>query len=68
MWETRSIQLDVRLPGDLAAQAEQVLKDDPEYFSRIVLYGLTRLSIYNHLRDRGGELGTDAAETAAVPT
>lgn len=66
MWETRSIQLDVRLPRDLAAQAEQVMKDDPEFFSRIVLYGLTRRSIYNHLRE--GELGQDAAQSSALPT
>ena len=53
MWETRSVQLNVRLPREIAAQAEQVQLEDPEFLSRIVLYGLTRRSIYRHLRERG---------------
>ena len=52
MWETRAVQLCVRLPRDIAAQAEEVQKADPEYLSRVVLYGLTRRSIYRHLRER----------------
>jgi len=57
MWETRSVQLSVRLPRDIAAQAEEVQEKDPEFLSRVVLYGLTRRSIYRHLRrhDEGGE-------------
>jgi hypothetical protein len=51
MWETRSVQLSVRLPRDIAAQAEEVQQVDPEFLSRVVLYGLTRRSIYRHLRD-----------------
>jgi len=51
MWETRSVQLSVRLPRDIAAQAEEVQQSDPEFLSRVVLYGLTRRSIYRHLRD-----------------
>lgn len=50
MWETRSVQLSVRLPREIAAQAEEVQKADPEFLSRVVLYGLTRRSIYRHLR------------------
>ena len=52
MWETCSVQLNVRLPRDIAAQAEEVQKTDPEFLSRVVLYGLTRRSIYRHLRDQ----------------
>jgi hypothetical protein len=52
MWETCSVQLNVRLPRDIAAQAEEVQKTDPEFLSRVVLYGLTRRSIYRHLRER----------------
>lgn len=52
MWETRSVQISVRLPRDIAAQAEEVQRTDPEFLSRVVLYGLTRRSIYRHLRDR----------------
>ncbi len=55
MWDTRSIQLKVRLPRDVAEQAEEVQQSDPEFLSRIVLYGLTRRSIYRHLRDTTGE-------------
>jgi hypothetical protein len=58
MWETCSVQLNVRLPRDVAEQAEEVQKTDPEFLSRVVLYGLTRRSIYRHLRER----------TEAVPT
>lgn len=52
MWETRSVQLNVQLPRDLAEQAEEVQRTDPEFLSRVVLYGLTRRSIYQHLRER----------------
>ena len=50
MWETRCVQLSVRLPRDIAAQAEAVQETDPDFLSRVVLYGLTRRSIYRHLR------------------
>jgi len=60
MWETRSVQINVRLPGDMAAQAEEVQRTDPEFLSRVVLYGLTRRSIYRSLRRR------DTAEPAST--
>lgn len=53
MWETTTVQLNIRLPRDIAAQAEEVQRTDPEFLSRVVLYGLTRRSIYRHLRDQG---------------
>ncbi len=60
MWETRSVQINVRLPRDIAAQAEEVQQTDPEFLSRVVLYGLTRRSIYQHLREReAGNLALD---------
>jgi hypothetical protein len=65
MWETRSVQLSVRLPRDIAAQAEEVQRTDPEFLSRVVLYGLTRRSIYRHLRDQT-ESDTDST-IQAVP-
>lgn len=52
MWETRTVQLQVRLPRDIADQAEEVQETDPEFLSRVVLYGLTRRSIYKHLREQ----------------
>lgn len=62
MWETCSVQLKVRLPRDIAAQAEEVQKTDPEFLSRVVLYGLTRRSIYQHLRENPSSLAADAVE------
>jgi hypothetical protein len=52
MWETCSVQLKVRLPRDIAAQAEEVQKSDPEFLSRVVLYGLTRRSVFHQLREQ----------------
>ncbi len=66
MWETCSVQLNVRLPRDVAAQAEEVQRTDPEFLSRVVLYGLTRRSIYRHLREQG-ERSADADVTEAAP-
>lgn len=64
MWETRSVQLSVRLPRDIAAQAEEVQKNDPEFLSRVVLYGLTRRSIYRHLRRTDEAEGDQVLEGA----
>ena len=52
MWETCSVQLNVRLPLDIAEQAKEAQETDPEFLSRVVLYGMTRRSIYRHLRDQ----------------
>ena len=66
MWETRSVQIFVQLPHDIAEQAEEVQKADPEFLSRVVLYGLTRRSIYHQLRERSLDQSSDglAAERA----
>ena len=65
MWETRSVQINVRLPKDIAAQAEEVQRSDPEFLSRVILYGLTRRSIYRHLQKQDG--GFTSAEEASSP-
>lgn len=62
MWETRSVQLSVRLPRDIAAQAEEVQEKDPDFLSRVVLYGLTRRSIYRHLRNHDESDDADVME------
>ena len=72
MWETRSVQLSVRLPRDIAAQAEEVQRSDPDFLSRVVLYGLTRRSIYRHLRetemlDEDSNLDSRPEEPRLVP-
>lgn len=51
MWNTRSVQLNVRLPQDVAAEAEEVQRSDPDFLSRIIQYGLTRRTIYRSLRE-----------------
>ena len=69
MWETRSVQITVRLPRDIADQAEEVQRTDPEFLSRVVLYGLTRRSIYRHLRDQEEDsTGTSAEAPAQAPS
>jgi hypothetical protein len=66
MWETCSVQLNVRLPRDIAEQAEEVQRTDPEFLSRVVLYGLTRRSIYQHLRQRSSD--PESATEAPPPS
>ena len=63
MWETCSVQLNVQLPRDIAGQAEEVQRTDPDFLSRVVLYGLTRRSIYRHLRERSQSQDTGEVQT-----
>lgn len=65
MWETRTVQINVRLPRDIADQAEEVQRTDPEFLSRVILYGLTRRSIYRHLREN--EHASGSVEETAPP-
>ena len=60
MWETQSVQISVSLPRDVARQAEEVQETDPEFLSRVILYGLTRRSIYRHLRAQGGSSDSES--------
>jgi hypothetical protein len=60
MWETCAVDLRVRLPKNVAAEVEEVQKRDPEMMSRIVLYAVTRRTIFYHLATRtafGGKRG-----------
>jgi hypothetical protein len=68
MWDTCSVQLNVRLPRDIAEQAEEVQRSDPEFLSRVVLYGLTRRSIYRQLRERADEPYPTAPEAKPAVT
>ena len=60
MWETKSVQITVRLPHDIAEQAGEVQRTDPEFLSRVVLYGITRRSIYHQLRKVKDDMVRDA--------
>jgi hypothetical protein len=66
MWESRSVQLTVRLPHDIAAQAEEVQQTDPEFLSRVILYGLTRRAIYDSLRTRDTQDAADGDVSVQV--
>ncbi len=36
MWETREVDIKVTLPPDIADQAEEVQKSDPEFLARVL--------------------------------
>ena len=66
MWNSRSVQIHVRLPSDVAAEAEKVQRSDPDFLSRVILYGLTRRAIYRRLREQelhARPVGEDAHPT-----
>jgi len=52
MSETRAVELRVRLPRAVAAEVEEVQRRDPEMLSRILMYGVTRRAIFEHLRSQ----------------
>ncbi|HEX7051511.1 MAG TPA: hypothetical protein VF188_14995 [Longimicrobiales bacterium] len=63
MWETCAVELRVELPRAVAAEVEEVQRRDPEVLSRILLYGLTRRAIFEHLsrlESRGSSGGRGA--------
>jgi hypothetical protein len=68
MWETRTVQINVRLPRDIADQAEEVQRTDPEFLSRVILYGLTRRSIYRHLRENEQASGSVEGNAPPMPS
>ena len=68
MWETRTVQINVQLPRDIADQAEEVQRTDPEFLSRVILYGLTRRSIYRHLRENEKATGSVDGPPPPVPS
>jgi hypothetical protein len=57
MWEPCAVDLRVTLPRPLAAEVEEVQRQDPEMLSRLMLYMLTRRTIFEHLSRKGGLAG-----------
>jgi hypothetical protein len=53
MWETCAVDLRVKLPVPVAAELEQVQRDDPEMLSRMLVYAMTRRAMFDHLSARG---------------
>jgi hypothetical protein len=52
MWDTCAVELRVQLPRPVADQVEEVQRRDPEMLSRLVMYAMTRRTIYEHLATR----------------
>jgi hypothetical protein len=52
MWETCAVDLHVSLPKGVADEVADVQKRDPDMLSRIVLYAVTRRTIFDHLATR----------------
>jgi hypothetical protein len=54
MWDTRAVDLRVNVPGNVAAELEEVQRRDPELLSRMVYYAVTRRTIFDHLSAHSG--------------
>ena len=52
MWDTCAVDLRVNLPRTVAAEVEEVQRNDPEMLSRIVYYAVMRRTIFEHLTAR----------------
>ncbi len=50
MPESRSVNLVVSLPADLADEVEQICKTDPEFIEKVLAYGLVRRAVFARLR------------------
>ncbi len=66
MWETCSVQINVELPRDIAEQAEEIKRTDPDFLNRVVLHGFTRRSIYRdlHSSSKSQNAGEDTTSLA----
>lgn len=49
MWDTCAVELRVRLPRPVAAELEEVQRRDPDMLSRMLLYAMTRRTIFDQL-------------------
>ena len=52
MWDTCAVELRVNLPKSVAAEVEEVQRNDPEMLSRMLYYAMTRRTIFDHLATR----------------
>ena len=53
MAESRSVNLVVSLPADLADEVEQICRTDPEFIEKVLAYGLVRRAVFARLRATG---------------
>jgi hypothetical protein len=54
MWDTCAVDLRVELPRPVAAEMEEVQRENPEMLSRLLVYAVTRRTFYHQLQRRGG--------------
>jgi hypothetical protein len=50
MSESRSVNLVVNLPVELADEVERVQQNDPEFIERVLAYGLVRRAVFARLQ------------------
>ena len=67
MWETCAVDLRVQLPKTVAVEIENVQRNDPEMLSRILLYAMTRRTIYDTLAAKAAITGTKGVLTPQIP-
>ena len=60
MWNRRSVQLDIRLPTEIASEAEKVQRTDPEFFNQLIQYGIVRREVFLRLCEDDRQRGSDA--------
>ena len=62
MWDTCAVDLRLRLPKAVADEVVEVQKRDPEMLNRVVMYAVTRRTIFDHLAARTA-FGTNDKQT-----
>jgi len=50
MSDSRSVELVLRLPNDMADSVEEIRERDPEYLNRVIRYGMVRRAVYCELQ------------------
>lgn len=53
MLDTRSVELVLHLPEDLADDVEEVQEHDPDFLQKVIRYGLTRRAMFRQLQRSG---------------
>ena len=67
-WEKIRVEISVTLPKTLEPALREAERNDPEFLSRVILYGLTRRSIYRHLRENEKATGSVEGPPPPVPS
>ncbi len=61
MPESRTVNLAVNLPLDLADEVERLQETDPEFIEKVLAYGLVRRAVFARLQ------GVTALQGSSVP-